>query len=351
MIFLSGESFLTRLKNFFKADVSEVVGAYFDGEKIFVVRLTEEFEVVEVEAEGFEVEQLAEKISLTCREKGWKTSAVGFCLQDDDAVTFQTGVDNLPPKEIPSFIKSWAVAQAEAEADADAMFSSTSVGEELWMETLSRKRAEEFVAVWEKFGMKLRALSIMPPDLLRKNQPVDKAKFIAEIIREDKSPNFLATRGSSLNLKKISYAVAAIFLIVLLGLSTKIFLEYRTASINLDAAKNSVAEFQDDLALKKNLDENISELHRLNEICAAQDVSTTKFNLLLNLGKISGEDVHLTEIRLEENSLELEGVADKPDAVKSYLGRVKNSVAQNARLENSSEREDGEIAFRIRAAL
>ena len=338
---------MTRLKNFFKADVSEVVGAYFDGEKIFVVRFTEEFEVVEVEAEGFEVEQLAEKISLMCREKGWKSSTVGFCLQDDDAVTFQTGVDNLPPKEIPAFVKSWAVAQAEA----DAMFSSTSVGKELWMETLSRKRAEEFVAVWEKFGMKLRALSIMPPDLLRKNQPVDKAKFIAEIIREDKSPNFLATRGSSLNLKKISYAVAAIFLIVLLGLSTKIFLEYRTASINLDAAKNSVAELQDDLALKKNLDENISELHRLNEICAAQDVSTMKFNLLLNLGKISGEDVHLTEIRLEENSLELEGVADKPDAVKSYLGRVKNSVAQNARLENSSEREDGEIAFRIRAAL
>ena len=310
---------MTRIKKFFKSDVSEVVGAYFDGEKIFVVRLTEEFEVVEVEAEGFEVEQLAEKISLTCREKGWKTSAVGFCLQDDDAVTFQTGVDNLPPKEIPAFVKSWAVAQAEA----DAMFSSTSVGEELWMETLSRKRAEEFVAAWEKFGMKLRALSIMPPDLLRKNQPVDKAKFIAEIIRDDKSPNFLATRGSSLNLKKISYAVAAIFLIALLGLSTKIFLEYRTASINLDAAKNSVAELQDDLALKKNLDENISELHRLNEICAAQDVSTTKFNLLLNLGKISGEDVHLTEIRVEENSLELEGVADKPDAVKSYLPNVK----------------------------
>ena len=42
------------------------------------------------------------------------------------------------------------------------------------------------------------------------------------------------------------------------------------------------------------------------------------------------------------------GIADTPDAVKDYLARVKDFAAQKARLESSSERDDGDIAFVIR---
>ena len=56
--------YFARLKKFFREEPDEVVGAYFDGEKIFIARLTEKFETIEVDADG--------------TQKGWKTSAVVY---------------------------------------------------------------------------------------------------------------------------------------------------------------------------------------------------------------------------------------------------------------------------------
>ena len=338
------KKFFARLKKFFREDSDEIVGAYFDGEKIFVVRSAENFEAAEVEADGAEPELLAEKISLVCAQKNWKTSAVGFCLREDDAVTYQSEVSNLPEKEIPAFVKSWAIAQT----GKDAAFSFAQVGEAVWMETLPRTRLEEFCAAFKKFNLNLRALSVMPPALLTKGTPLDKTKFIAEVVREKKSPNLLSG-GGVWNWKKISFAAAAIFFIGQIIFSAKIFFDYSAAQNELDAAKISVEEFGSELALKKNLDADIDELHRLNAL-AAQIELETNLNLLINLGKISSDDVRLTKIRAEKNFLELEGLTDKADAVKNYLARVKSSVVQSARLENSAERDDGEIVFAIRAA-
>ena len=249
-------------------------------------------------------------------------------------------------KEIPAFVKSWATAQT----GKDSAHAFTKVGEELWMETLPRTTLDEICAAFEKFGLKLRALSIMPTNILTKDAPFNHAEFIAEVVRQRKTPNLLA-RGNAVNWKKISATIAAIFFIALLGSSTKIFLDYRAESNKLDATKISVSELKAELELKQNIDADVAELNRLNQVSAAQNVSPTKFNLLLNLGKIAGGDVRLTKIRCEENFLEVEGESATPDAVKNYLSRVKSSVAQSARLENSSERDDGEIFFVIRAAL
>ena len=337
---------INSLKNFFREDTSEIIGAYFDGEKIFVVHLTEKFETVEVDAEIAEPESLAEKISFICRQKGWKTSLVGFCLREGDVVTFQTEVSNVPEKEISALVKSWAVAQA----GVDAAFSFTKVGTELWMETLTRSKVEEFSAAFKKFGLNLRGLSVMPANLLEKIHPYDRTEFITEIVRDKKSPNLLSARGSVWNWKKISSAVAAIFFISLIIGSIKLFFDYYEASNKLDAAKISVEGLHADLALKENLDANIAELHKLNNR-AAQIDSNKNFKLLINIGKISDDDIRLTKIRVEENFLELEGITDKPAAVKNYLAHVKSSVVQSARLETSSENDDGEIIFLIRASL
>ena len=332
------------MKNFFRENLDEVVGAYFDGEKIFVVRLTEIFETAEIDAAGDELDRLAEKISLVCARKNWKTSAVGFCLREEDAVTFQSEVENVPEKEFAALVKSWAVAQA----NEDAKFSFTKIGAGLWMETLPLAKVKEFVAAFKKFDLNLRGLSVMPTDLLTKVLPFDRAKFIAQIVREKKSPNLLAA-GSAWNFEKISAALAAIFFIVMLVASAKLFLEYRAASEKLDAAKISVEELRAEFALKKNLDADIDELKKIYGL-AAQLEPEKNFNFLINLGKISG-DVSLTKIRAEEKFLELEGLAENPDAVRNYLARVRNSVVQSARLETSSERDDGEIFFVIRAEL
>ena len=344
--FLNGENFFTRAINFFREDVGEVVGAYFDGVKIFVVRLTESFETVEVDAESSELEHLAEKISLVCRQRGWQTSAVGVCLREDDAVIYQTEI-NFPGKEIASFVKSWSQAQA----GIDAAFSFVISGGEIWMETLPKSTLDDYCAAFEKFGLKLRALSIMPVDLLTKVTPFNHADFIAQVVHEKKSPNLLSARSSVVDWKKISQALAAMILAVIIGFSAKILFEYQAAAAELDAAKKSLDELRAELALKENIDADIAELNRLNKIVAAQEVSPTKFNFLVNLGKVAGGGVHLSRIRCEENFLELEGVADNSDAVKNYLSRVKNSVAQNSRLENSTELDDGNISFVIRAAF
>ena len=183
---------ITKLKNFFREDLSEVIGTYFDGEKIFVTRRTEKFETVEVEADGSEPENIAEKISLVCSQKGWKTSLIGFCLREEDVVTFQTEAGNVPEKEIPAMVKIWATAQA----GADAMFSFVKVGEEIWMETLPRARSKEICAAFKKFNLNLRALSVMPADKLSKVHPFERTEFISEVIRERKAPNRPSDTGN-----------------------------------------------------------------------------------------------------------------------------------------------------------
>ena len=69
-----------RLKNFFREDTDEVIGAYFDGGKIFIARLTENFETLELDAEGSEIERLAEKISSVCAQKVGKLQRSAFAF-------------------------------------------------------------------------------------------------------------------------------------------------------------------------------------------------------------------------------------------------------------------------------
>lgn len=340
------KNFFARATNFFREDLSEVVGAYFDGEKIFLVRLAENFETATVDAESADIERVAEKISLVCRQRAWKISAVGFCLRDDDAVTYLADVENLPAKEIPAFVKSWAAAQSGK--NSPAAFVNVSGG--LWMETLPRANFDEICAAFDKSGLKLRALSLMPTDALTKTEPIHRAEFIANIVRNKKSPNLLS-QGSGVDWRRICAATAAIFFIAAIVSAANLFVDYQTAAAELDAAKISVDERQEDFALKNFLDADIAELNRLNKISAAQKIAPKKFNLLVNLGRVAGGGVRLTKIRAEENFLEVEGTSKTPDAVRSFLSRVKNSVVQAARLESSTRRDDGTIEFRIRAAI
>lgn len=345
-----GEGRLARTKKFFREDTGEVVSAYFDGEKIFVARLTKKFETVELDAydldKDLKIEQIAERISLLCIKRGWKTSAVGFCLREQDAHILRTEVDNIPEKEIPAMVKSWATAQA----GADAIFSSVKVGEEVWVEALPRARYKEICAAFKKFNLNLRALSVMPADELKKIHPFERTEFITEVVRERKAPNLLSTSSSVWNWKKISQVAAGIFLIGLPICSAKLFIDYSAASNKLDAAKIAVDEISTDVALKQKLDADIAELHRLNTL-AAQVNAPQNFNLLINLGKIADKNIRMKKIRLDGNSLELEGIATKPDAVKNYLARVKEFVIKSTRLESSFENDDGEIIFTMRAAF
>lgn len=332
---------------FFREELRAVIGAYSDGDKLYIARLTEEFETVTVDAAGSEVERLAEQIAHVCKQKGWATSAVGLCLREEDAVTFRTEIDNVPAKEIPALVKSWAVAQAGAEA----IFSFVQIGGELWMETLPRIKAETFRAAFKRFGLTLRALSVMPvASEPIKPQPYDRTRFISEVVRDKKAPNLLG-RGGAYRWKRISFAAASIILGVLTLATIKIFCDYREASERLIAAKTTFDALREDFYLKQAVDDDTASLRRLNTF-ATQTDAPNNFNRLINLGGLADGSVRLIRIDMEENFLELEGATiDGAAAVRNYLARVKETVVQSARLESTVETADGEIIFTIRAAL
>ena len=216
------------------------------------------------------------------------------------------------------------------------------------METVPRVKVEEFNAAFKKFGLNLRGLSVMPDDVPTLH-PFERTEFISEVVRNKKAPNLLAGR-SLWDWRKISAAVAAIFCGVLIIASAKIFFDYRAPSEALDAAQSRTEQLSADVALKKAVDADVAALRRFNAL-SAQVAAPQNFNRLLKLGKVASGGIRLTGIELDEKTLELEGLAIKSDAVKSYLARVKGSVATSARLANSEEQDDGEIAFTIRAAF
>ena len=338
--------FFLAAKNFFREDTGEIVGSYFDGETIFIVRLTDTVDTCEISADGEDFAQLAEKISVACRQRGWQTQNVGYCLRERDAVTFQSELPNVPEKDFPALVKTWS--QAQAGIDAANSFATVDGG--LWMETLPRATADEICAAFRKFNLNLTALSVMPANLLAKITPFDRARFIAEIAEKKTSPNLLRQRATSLDVKKLSAAVAVIFLVAALVTAIQIFADWRTAANEFNAAKLAVDNLRDDISLKKFFDEDVGELQRLNNLTVG--VAATKtFNALINFGNVASGDVHLTNLRVDENSAEIDGLATNSDAVKSCLARVKNSVTARARHENSSTGDDGDIVFAIRADL
>ena len=139
-------------KNFFLADSEEVVGIYYDGEKIFLARLTDKLETLE---QNFEIdsaenisaiEQLAEKISVLCSQRGWKTSKTALCLQEGDTIIFQPDFNNIPAEKIDSAVKIWATAQV----GENALYTSATIDGEFFTEAMAQKVAAEYFSAWEK---------------------------------------------------------------------------------------------------------------------------------------------------------------------------------------------------------
>jgi len=135
---------------------------------------------------------------------------------------------------------------------------------------------------------------------------------------------------------------------LVVGFSAKIFYDYKVAENELETARKILAEKSELVVLKKNLDENISEMKKINSVLAAQSEKFSKLNFLIRLGKISGGSVQMKKITATENFVQLEGVAEDHDAIEKYLRKLKNSVAENSKLENTSAADDGRINFSVK---
>lgn len=340
--------------DFFRADYSEVIGVYYDEKKITLSRHingeTESAEVnFSIEDDVSEIEQLAEKISVICSQRGWKTSKMGFCLREGAAVTFQTQLLSIPKDEIEDAVKSWAIAQV----GEDSLYTSIKSDDEIWMEAISKSTAKEYVTAWNKNSMTLCALTVKPEEIstqINLVKPIEYADFVAEIIKTKKVPNFLHEHLSTWNYKKISAAIVALFFFALVGISIVTSYQYYNAAAQLEKINAVIAERDDELRLKNSIDENISEMKRLNELCAAQSNSVPAFNALVKLGKIADGKTYLTKINISDNDIELEGIADNPDEIKNYVSRLKTNVTPNVKLGNFSSN-DGETIFTVHLTL
>ena len=340
--------------DFLREDFGEVIGAYYDGEKIFLSRHfngeTESAEVnFSIEDDVSEIEQLAEKISVICSQRGWKTSKMGFCLREGAAVTFQTQLLSVPQDEIDNAVKSWAIAQV----GEDSLYTSIKSDGEIWMEAISKSTAKEYVTAWNKNSMTLCALTVMPEEIstqINLRKTIEYADFVAEVVKTKKAPNFLHEYLSVWNYKKISAAIVALFFFALVGIFLKTSYEYYVAAAQVEKLQATLAEHEDELRLKNFIDENISEMKRINELCAAQKNSIPTFNALVKLGKIVDGKTYLTKINISANTVELEGVADNPDEIKNYVSRLKTNVTPNVKLGNFSSN-DGETTFTVHLTL
>ena len=342
------------IKNFFREDFSESVGIYYDDEKIFLARRTKKFETAEV---NFEIdlndnispiEQLAEKIFMVLNQRGWKMSKVGLCLREGDAIVFRTNFENVPPDEVDAAVKTWATSQA----GKNAPYTFTEIDGEIWAETLTKTVVEEYISAYKKNSINLCALTVMP-DFSEDNSAdgLDRAVFIAKIVAEKKAPNLLAEKISDWNVKKISLTAAAIFILILAGLSAKLFYDWHTAENQFETAQTILTEQSESAVLKKTLDAEVAEMKKINSLLAAQSENSSKLNALIRLGKISGGSIQLKKINASEDFTQIEGTAENPDALEKYLARLKNSVASTVKLANTAATDDGKLNFTIRLSF
>ena len=303
---------LELILDFLKEDFSEVIGAYYDGEKIFLARRlngTKDFaeENFSPAADVSEIEQIAEKIFVMCSKRGWRTSKVGFCLREGTAITFQTPL-NVPVEEIDDAVKAWAVAHAGKEV----LFTSMNSDSEIWMQAISETTAAEFIDSCQRNSLNLCALTAMPQSENETSTPAEHADFVAGIVAESKTPNLIKNRLNLFNYKKISAAIVAIFFCALLGISVKLAAEYYTASAQLETAQAEMTLYQKDFDAKKFFESEIVELRTINELCAAQ-TSSPIFSALVKLGTIADGKIFLNKINFQRENLQIEGTTDDPN--------------------------------------
>lgn len=343
-------NFIKILIDFFREDLSEILGVYYDGEKIFFARLTDKVEMDEINFEIADndtpaIERLAEKIKLHCNKNGWQASKISLILREGAAVTFQTDFKNIPAAEIENAVKIWAAAHVEK----DVRYTFINVSDEIWMEALPASSVEEYIDAFDKNSMQLCNLTEFPQILIdseRPPTPFNRAIFAADILKNKKPPNIIKEKISTWNIEKISLTAAAIFFIVLTGFSAKLASDYYYASTRAETAQNRFSSQSDINLLKQDFDAVTGQIKQFDATISTQDINSKNFNALIKIGKISDGKIILDKIKTTGKTLELEGATESPDAIKLYLNRLKNSVSPKVKLKNSSEI-DGQIIFSL----
>ncbi len=396
------------IRDFFKHRIKEVVGAYCDGKKIFVVdlrlqksepdvaQIVENDEIVDVEyvfeaarpidrwtvvdADQSAVEApdaddlmlraeaIAEKISVVCSTHGWSTAVTTFCLNGSDAVIELDDLSNVPPTEIDGAVRYRVAAAGNFDID-NFLAAYVALDGRTWMEGIEKKSAQIWIDAFRKNDLGLTVLTAQPDGFdvvdeinlngIELSEGLSKALFAARVAALQTAPNFLADDLKRINgwdFRKFAAAVAAITLI---GLSTMFGLDrwqYTRASEALTVEKNALDGLERDRRMMMFIEREREELDGRRRLLAALSKETFPWrSVLIHFGAFHVKGVWLNEIgSAEDQAVELQCEAVSYEAMSEFIKALEADefFRHEPQIKNSSAARDGStVKFTVRLPM
>ena len=341
----------------FKKKFEEVVGVYFDGEKIFcadlhliqsdnellnqwkvedivelvlINQLSERSKKILMEfnaldddipdqiEEGNLREVIAQKVARICKDKNWNPNAVAFCLKVEDIVIDFNDFSNIPEDKISNAVHYQIATTGNFEID-NYLSAFMKLDNGIWMEGISKNESSKWVQAFKNIGLNLLALTAMPYEV-NKVEGLDfskvnndflngdglKALFAAKNLVYQTETNFLIEKVSDINGWNFS-KIAAVILFVTIFIVGVIFAfdywKYRTVENALNIEKDKLALLEEDRRKEEFIDRDLEELKDKNQILV--NLSKDSFSwrgLLIHLGTLKVKDVWIKEIHIVENN-------------------------------------------------
>ncbi len=360
------------IKKFFKHRINQVVGAYCDGMKVFVVdlrlqnaavdiaQIVENDEIVDVDY-VFEVdrgderwtlvdvadapidehhdelalraEAVAEKISVICSTCGWSTTVTAMCLNDADVITELDDLSNVPPTEIDNAVRYRIAAAGGFDID-NFLAAHVALDDREWMEGVAKTAAQTWLDAFRKNDIGLAALTAMPDGIdavdgidlngIELSSGAARAVFAARVAAFRSPPNFFVKELERLNgwdFRKFAAVVAAVTLI---GLSTVFGLDrwqYNQAARALAVERQMLDELERDRRMMQFIESDQSELEGRRRLLAELTKETFPWrSVLIHFGSFHVKGVWLNELRgAEDKSLELKCEALNYEAMSEFI--------------------------------
>ena len=390
----------------------KTAGIYFDGSKIFFVKLglitTEDdsipiWEIVDTaELTPFVKGQLSDRSRAILMEfdaldddildedsseesildlvvkksasfciNAWQIDTVAFCLDTDKVVTEIEDLSNIPKDKIKNNVQYQIAVAGNFEADTfKYSFLETDSG--VWMEGISNADVTRYIQAFQMNGIQLLALTAMPDDI-EVVENIDlagantdflerggmKAAFAAKCLAYKTNPNFLQEKTTDLdgwNYRNLTAAIVLVTFLIIAVVGTLDYWEYRQVKANLESKRKQYALLESDRRKEEFINKDLAALKERNQIIT--DLSENTFpwrGLLIHFGTIKIQGVWLKAIHsLEGGNIEIKGEAISYEAVGNYVKALENDsdVFKSVRLKNSDTKSDGQlVTFTIELSL
>ena len=406
----------TNLKNTFieiisswslKRTFDKTIGIYFDGSKMFCVKLNLPFgssdwkivdtveltpiikgqlsnrsrailmefdalddDIIDDESSNEDILKLiAKKAASLCND--WQVDSVALCIDTDRVITTVEDLSNVPKDKIKNTAQYQIAVAGSFEADS-YLYSFMETGSDVWMEGILKAEASKYVQAFQRNGIQLLGLTAMPDEF----QTIDgidltdvdtnflerggmKALFAAKSLAYRTNPNFLKEQTLELegwNYGRIAAAIVLVTFLTMAVIGAFDFREYKQVSDELEYERKQLALLESDRRKEKFIEDDLAELKNRNQIIATlSDNAFPWRSLLIHFGTVKIQGVWLKEIHsLGDRNIEIKGEAVSYEAAANYVKALENDrdVFKTVHLKNSAMKSNEQILqFTIELSL